>query len=122
MADIVKQDVLEGSPELARVSDVAWSTALLFANSLTAQGVGGGESGPLVKLLRVLLAAHYVTVFKRGRSGAVGPVTSEAVGAVRRSFGLVALASSDGALGSTVYGQQFLGLIAMSNANGPHLA
>jgi hypothetical protein len=118
---IVKQDVLEFAPELTSVSDVSWATVLAFANDLSAEGVGGGENGGVVRLLRILLAAHYAVVSRRGLSGATGPVTSEAAGAVRRSYGLVALASSDASFGATGYGQQFLGVLSMTQANGPVL-
>ncbi len=121
MATIVKQDVLDFAPELSNVADTAWVLVLDFANTLPATAIGGGEDGPMVHLLRVLLAAHYATISKRGSSGATGPVTSEAAGAVRRSYGLVALAAADASLGATGYGQQFLGVLGMSLANGPRL-
>lgn len=121
MAAIVKQDVLEFAPELSSVNDVAWEVILSFANTLTSDAVGGGETGSTVRFLRILLAAHYGAISKRGPTGAAGPVTSEAAGAIRRSYGLVALASSDASLGSTGYGQQFLGVLSMSLANGPRL-
>lgn len=121
MVAIIKQDVLEYAPELAKVSDVTWQFVVAFANGMTSLGIGGGEDGPLLRLCRILLAAHYGAVSQRGASGATGPVTSEAAGAVRRSYGLVALASSDASLGSTGYGHQFLGLLSMSLANGPRL-
>ncbi len=121
MVAIIKQDVLNYAPELSRVSDPAWDLILDFANGLTAESIGGGEDGAILKLCRVLLAAHYGVISRRGLSGATGPVTSEAAGAVRRSYGLVALASSDASLGATGYGQQFLGVLSMSLANGPRL-
>ena len=121
MTSILRQDVLEFAPELSLVSDVTWATVLAFANGMGPDGVGGGENGAPLRLLRILLAAHYAVVSRRGLSGATGPVTSEAAGAVRRSYGLVALASSDASFGATGYGQQFLGVLAMTLANGPRL-
>jgi len=121
MAAIIKQDVLEFAPELAKIRDPAWAIILVYANSWTADGVGGGEDGPLIRMLRILLAAHYAVISRRGLSGAAGPVTSEAAGAVRRSYGLVALASGDASFGATAYGQQFLGIVQVSLANGPRL-
>jgi len=118
---IVLQDVLDFAPELRSVSRQAWALILPYVNSLPADGIGGGADGPDVRLARVLLAAHYGTVSRRGRSGAAGPLTSEAVGSVRRSFGLVALAAADATLGATAYGHQFLGLLTMSQAAGPRL-
>jgi hypothetical protein len=121
VATIVQQDVLEVAPELAVVKPPAWAIILAFANRLGADGIGGGDDGPELRLARVLLAAHYGTISKRGASGAAGPVTSKAVGGVRESFGLVALASADASLGATGYGQQLLGVLEMSLANGPRL-
>lgn len=121
MSSIIRQDVIEMAPELSGVSDVAWAVILAYVNEITGEGLGVTATSPKLKLARILLAAHYVTISKRGRSGAAGPVTSVAAGAVRRSYGLVALASSDASLGSTGYGQQFLGVVSMSAANGPRL-
>lgn len=121
MAAITKEDVIGYAPELSSVSADAWLLILPYVNTLSASQIEGGEEGATLKKLRVLLAAHYATISRRGRTGAAGPVTSEAVGAVRRSFGLVALASSDASLGATGYGQQFLGVLQMSLSYGPFL-
>lgn len=122
MAAIVTQDVLDYAPELASVNSGAWTLLILpYVNSLGADGIGGGEGGATLRIARVLLAAHYGTVSKRGKTGASGPLTSKAVGQVRESFGLVALASADASLGATGYGQQFIGIISMSLAAGPRL-
>lgn len=122
MAPIGKQDVLDFAPELSTVSEGAWNLSILpYANRLTADGIGGGEDGIDLRDARVLLAAHMATISKRGKSGAAGPMTSEAVGAARRSFGLVALAEADASLGATGYGQQLLGLLSWSLAAGPRL-
>lgn len=107
------------APELATVSDVTWVTVLAFVNEIDSSGVGGGENGPMLRLVRIFLAAHYGTISKRGRTGAAGPVTSVAAGGVRRSYGLVALAATDASMGATEYGQQLLGILRMSNAYGP---
>lgn len=123
MPPIIKQDVLEFDSGLASVRDPAWAAILAFANTVSPEGVDpkGGEDSPIVRLLRIYLAAHYATVSKRSKSGAVGPVTSEAAGPIRRSYGLVALASSDASLGATTWGQQYLGLLQMTVANLPLL-
>jgi hypothetical protein len=122
MAAIITQDVLDYAPELSSVSSNAWTLMILpYVNGLTADGIGGGEDGATLRMARVLLAAHYGAVSKRGRTGAAGPLTSKAVGQVRESFGLVALAATDASLGATGYGQQFIGVISMSLAAGPRL-
>ncbi len=122
MSVILESDVLSYAPELAPLDAGAWTSILAFVNELQYTAVTPAGEGPLLKLARILLAAHYGTISRRGPSGAAGPVTSEAAGAVRRSYGLVALASSDASLGATGYGQQFLGILSMSLANGPRLA
>ncbi len=72
-------------------------------------------------LARVLLAAHLGLATQRGAGGASGPVTSEATGGLRRSYGLVALSPGLFGLGSTEYGMQFLAIIALSSAHGPFI-
>ncbi len=123
MTAIIKQDVLEFAPELTTIRDPAWAAILAFVNSFGPAGIDatGGEESPLLRLARIYLAAHYGSVAKRSKSGAAGPVTSEAAGAVRRSYGLVALAANDAGFGSTVWGQQFLTILSMSDAHGPFL-
>lgn len=118
MVDVIVNDVIEFAPELRAVSPVAWARILAYVNRLTSVGIGDDET---TMLARIYLAAHYGTVNKRGRTGAAGPLTSEAVGATRRSFGLVALAAGDASLGATGYGQQYIGLIQSSLAAGPRL-
>lgn len=120
---IIKQDVLEFAPELSKIKDGAWAAILAFVNSFTSLGIdiGGGEQSSLLRLARIFLAAHYGTVSRRSPSGAAGPTTSEAAGAVRRSYGLVALAANDAGFGSTGWGQQLLCLLSMSDAHGPFL-
>lgn len=123
MPKIIKQDVLEFAPELSSIRDPAWALILKFVNEMDSTGIDrcGGDEGATLRMARILLAAHYGTVSKRSKSGSAGPVTSEAAGAVRRSYGLVALASHDAALGSTIWGQQYQGLLSMSDAHGPFL-
>lgn len=123
MPFIIKQDVLEFDPNLDRLRDPMWAVVLAFANSLDEKGIdpGGGPESITLRLARTLLAAHYATVSLRAPTGAIGPVTSEAAGQVRTSYGMVALASQDAAMGSTIWGQQYLGLLAMTDAHGPIL-
>lgn len=123
MPPITKQDVLEFAGELVRVKDPAWANIIRFVNGIDSSGIDkfGGDEGETLRLARIFLAAHFGTISLRSKSGAAGPVTSEAAGAVRRSYGLVALASHDAALGSTTWGQQYQGLLSMSDAHGPFL-
>jgi hypothetical protein len=121
MAAIVKQDVLDFATELSVVKDPAWAVILAYVMTLGGEGFCETEDGPTLRFARILLAAHFGTISKRGKSGAAGPVTSEAAGAVRRSYGLVALAQSAAGLGTTVYGAQFTQLVSMSCSHGPVL-
>lgn len=123
MAAIIVNDVLESAPELKTgVTQVAWGVIVGFANRLIGTGMGWQENDDELRFARILLAAHYGAIFKRGRSGALGPLVSKTVGAIREAFGLLSMSAEFAAFESTVYGQQLLGLIAMSLAAGPHLA
>lgn len=115
---IVKSDVLAIAPELVSVHDDAWVDILNYVNNMSIKAIRDPYT---FRLARIFLAAHYGTVSKRAYTGAAGPVVSEAAGGLRRAYGLVALSSADAALGQTMYGMQYLGLLRSSNAAGPFL-
>ena len=116
MTDITPQDVIDFASELATVGDAVWYRVLVYVNKYDLGQVADDED---VALARIFLAAHIVSYNKRAASGAAGPVTAESAGNVRRSYGLIATATSSGAIGSTRYGQQFLDILGRSDANGP---
>lgn len=116
---ITKSDVLAMAPELVSVSDEAWVDILAYVNTMSPKGVCNDPA--TYRLARILLAAHYGTISKNAFTGAAGPVVAEAAGGLRRAYGLVALSSADAALGTTMYGMQYMGLLRMSCAHGPIL-
>lgn len=116
---VTKTDVLAIAPELTTISDEAWADILAYVNTMSPKGICNDAA--TFRLARILLAAHYGTISKRAFTGAAGPVVSEAAGGLRRAYGLVALSSADAALGQTMYGMQYLGILRSSCAHGPLL-
>lgn len=116
--DIVRADVIGFAPELSTLTDQAFADVLNYVNTLEASEIGL-DSGPELRLARILLAAHFGATTKRAGTGAAGPVVSEAAGGLRRSYGLVALSQGNAGFGSTMYGMQFLTLVQMSGGHGP---
>ena len=112
--------VIAIAPELADpgLSDEAWVDLLAFVMEfdLTAQQIGGTPADD--RLFKIYLAAHFATMIALGASGAAGPVTSEAVGQIRISYGF-----SGGDLflnlGLTPYGQQCISLLSFTFAMFP---
>lgn len=112
---------------------VAWSDiTAAFPNDTTlaaVDGAAGGEGetylewveeqvdddklGDRADQVRILLAAHLATVVASGGSGAAGPVSSESVDGVSRSYAVTA--SSDGDdLTATSYGRRAVLLMRSS--------
>lgn len=118
MTDIEKEDVTDFASELASstvVSDNAWEKILAFVNQVSLTTLDTDADRVLA---RIYLAAHIGKTTAAGSSAAAGPVTSESVGGIRRSYGLVASTTSS-ALSTTRYGQLYLELLAMCLTNGP---
>ena len=123
LVDIVKQDVVDFATELAgtAVSDTAWVRILAHVNGIDLTGLG--ESEETTQLARIYLAAHMGKVSKGLTSNAAGPVVSESVGGVRRTYAnTIALATSAASLSTTGAGRAYLDIINSSMACGPHLA
>jgi hypothetical protein len=118
--EITWQNVVAFAPEVSRISPEAQERILFYVNEISGDTLGGAGS-PTLHLARVLLAAHWGLSFKRAGSGAAGPVTSEAMGQLRRSYGLIALSAAAAGLGSTIYGQQLVQILNMSDCHGPIL-
>ena len=118
VADITKGDVIGVAAELSSVVDSVWAVWLPWANEFDLSQTGATDA--TVTLARIYLAAHVVTMNKRGSSAAAGPLTGESAGGLRRSYGLVSLNGS-GSFALTRYGQLFLDLLDQSPANGPFL-
>jgi hypothetical protein len=61
---------------------------------------------------RRLLAAHLGTLTRSGAGGAAGPVTSETLGAMSRSY--ASMTTDAGLLGTTKYGAEYLRLMRIA--------
>lgn len=119
MIDIVQSDVTDFASELATgVSANAWTNVLAYVNQFNMTADDTDEDRYLA---RVYLCAHILTVGKRASSAASGPLTSESVGGVRRSYGLIATATSASSLNSTRYGQLYSDILGASLTGGPML-
>ena len=119
---IFTQDVLAVAPELAQgkraLSAQAWQEILLLVNSeydLTQTG----EDAATDRIAKIFLAAHMGTLMRRGNQASAGPMTSESMGDVRRSYGLIAGEPGAASLSTTRYGQLYLEILTASVANGP---
>jgi hypothetical protein len=102
---------------------IAWADVVLIAPELSAVVAGAQTAiladvvlqldedtcGTRYDLISKYLAAHLGTITLRGASGAAGPVTSEKVGPLARSYAAPYSDSTD--LESTPYGQEYLRLI-----------
>lgn len=121
MADIVWANVLALAPELSTVNDQAKVYILAYVNG---PGVDpscfDGETGPTTRLARIYLAAHMGSGVDKGAAGAAGgPVTSESMGGLSRSYSVGSVASSADQTGSTAYGRMFEALVKNSLARLP---
>lgn len=121
MTRIVKADVLAMAPELSTTTDMAWADILDYANDQSADELGVAEDHITLRMARLYLAAHFAAVAKRARTGAAGPVVSEAAGSLRRSYGLVSSSVGDIGFGLTQYGQMYLTLLRGTLAHTPFL-
>lgn len=116
---ITKQDVLDFASELSILTSPVWLAILSYVNAIDLSAYC--DNGDDTTLARLNLAAHFGAVLKRGKKGAAGPVTAESVGAIRRSYGLIAQPGGAAWLNSTGYGQTYLGILAMNAVHGPFL-
>lgn len=83
-----------------------------FFSGITESFVCEEAFGEKAKNAVLLYICHLLTMSKRGVSGAVGPVTSEKVGELQRSYGQAGSGTSDeaGELAQTNYGIMFFTL------------
>jgi hypothetical protein len=118
--DIVKQDVLDHAAELSEVEDAAWARILAYVNRFDLSWVG--EDDDTTTMARIYLAAHIGLTIKPGSSvTAAGPVVSESVGGVRRTYANLATSTTESSLSSTKYGRQYNQILTSSLVNGPFL-
>lgn len=121
MAAIVWADVTALAPELTTVNDFARAMILEYVNGPALDpACFDGESGPTTRLARIYLAAHLGSGVDKGAAGAAGgPVTSESMGGLSRSYSVGSVASSADATGSTAYGRLYEALVNNSLARMP---
>jgi len=101
-------DVRRIAPEFATVADEAVAAFLVDAAlELDAAGWGG-----LYDRAHALVAAHLVAQANPSVAGAVGPVASESVGGVSRSYAVAAIAA--GRWGTSRFGLEFYRLMRLT--------
>lgn len=97
---IVWDDVEAVAPELSAVADATQDAILAAVEELVSDDSVWGSK---LDIGRTYLAAHLATVGRR--RGGAGPLQSETVGPVTRSYAVVAAATAD--YGATGYGTIF---------------
>lgn len=100
-----RDDVVAIAPELATESTERMDYFLAMASLRVSSSAWGSKQN----MAHALMTAHMLTLTNRGKTGAVGPVSSQSVGGVSVVYGS---ASSFGGseYDQTVYGQMFLQL------------
>ena len=94
-----------------------------FPNDATLSAVDGAEEGATyvawvdeqvsdavlgtrADQVRILLCAHFATLVATGGSGAAGPIASESVDGVSRSYAVATSSTATDDLGATSYGRR----------------
>lgn len=90
----------------SELSTSAAATQATVLASVDAQ-INATQWGDLADFGRLYLAAHLGTVTARGGNGPGGPVASEAVGDLSRSYANFSPMGSDALLDSTPYGKEY---------------
>lgn len=121
MAAINWADVTAMASELSTVEAAARKLILDYVNGPALDPASfDGEDGYTTKLARVYLAAHMASPIGKGAAGAAGgPVTSESMGGLSRSYSVGSVASSVDSTGSTDYGRRYEALVKNSLARLP---
>ena len=107
MATITSADVIALAPELAATDSGRMAWAVAEANTrLTASFWTSGEMGPSRQTMgRALYAAHILS------AKLTGPVSSETVGPLSRTYAIKAPSEDLDELDSTMYGRRYRRLI-----------
>jgi hypothetical protein len=119
-ATISKTDVTNFATELATVATPnadGWTDIITYVNTFDLTQTG--EDLQTDRMAKIFLAAHIATMARRGGSNAAGPMTSESVGGVRRSYGMLQTTTTNLSLSTTRYGQLYLEVLGSSLAAGP---
>jgi uncharacterized protein DUF4054 len=119
---IAWEDVIAIASELADLNEDAQDMILAYVNDWVQPIPFGGEASSKLRLARAYLAAHYGSLTSQGGSTSAGPVISETVGDISRTYASgvsTALSSGDALLDSTVYGKNYRALLRGSLARLP---
>ena len=101
MAAILWTSVIAIAPELAATAPEAQASLLGFVNSALDVSKYDGESGPITKMARMYLAAHFASL---ALLGAGGPITMERAGQLEVEY---AIPRGKSEYLSTSYGRAF---------------
>lgn len=100
---------------LADVKTAAKTDILAFVNTvLNVEGFQGGEAGPMLRMARLHLAAHFGSLSLKDDSAPAGPVSMEKAGDLSRSYASASFDMDPTMLATTSYGRTYLGLVRMS--------
>lgn len=122
MADIIWTDVVAFAPELSTIAAGAQTDILAHVNDTLVVTEFGGETAAKTRLARIYLAAHFGTVTAQGAAGAAGPVVSETVDRLSRTYGQpYGGGAAPDSLDSTSYGKAFRALVRTTPARIPML-
>ncbi len=121
MAAVVWADVISIATELSVIDGIARVYILDYVNGPGLDPASfDGEAGATTRLARIYLAAHMGSSIGKGAAGAAGgPVTSESMGGLSRSYSTGAVAASADSTGSTDYGRRYEALVNNSLARLP---
>ena len=109
---IVWSDVTTAFPNDAMLAAVGATEGQTYVEWIDEQ-VDDAILGTRADQVRILLSAHLATVVSSGGSGASGPVSSESVDGVSRSYAVTAAADGDD-LSATSYGRRASALMRTS--------
>lgn len=111
MAAIGWEDVVAEAPEMADTDTRAQTLILAIVNGTMGPDPAffGGEDGPVLKMMRCMLAAHMASPQDVGTSA--GPVTSERAGSLARTY---ASPQADLPFQETAYGRAYW--VGLSNS------
>ncbi len=110
MAAIDWTDVEALAPELSVVSTDGQDFILAYVNEALDLSIFGGEESPKLRLARIYLAAHFGKLSSSGGSMVAGPVISETVGDISRSYANL-FSSGAGNFTGTAYGDLYMELV-----------
>jgi hypothetical protein len=107
-------DVVAIAPSLSTgVGVTAQAMIIAFVTEVVDDSDDAWGDGALYTMGASLLAAHFGSLVKtNSANGAQGPVTSMAQGDTSKSFAAPTFDASEGALGATSYGRNYLALVA----------